>query len=127
MKRGRFPVSFEVFSGYSQSGVLTHRLLDYFGKLSGGQPLATHKSAEKRARQSVRRNKRNSETLGTVRTWEKKLRTALAGGDKTAAQTLLNTYMSKMTKAATKGVVHGKTAARKISRLAERVAELGAK
>ena len=89
--------------------------------------MATHKSAEKRARQSVRRNKRNSDVLGQVRTWEKKLRTALAGGDKTAASTLLNEYMSKMTKASTKGVVHAKTAARKISRLAERVSSLGGK
>lgn len=89
--------------------------------------MATHKSAEKRARQAIRRNKRNSDTLGSVRTWEKKLRAALAGGDKNSAQTLLNTYMSKMTKAATKGVVHGKTAARKIGRLAERVSALASK
>jgi small subunit ribosomal protein S20 len=89
--------------------------------------LATHKSAEKRARQAVRRNARNTQTIGTVRTWEKKLRTAIAGGDKTAAATLLNTYMSKITKAATKGVFHTKTAARKVSRLAERVQSMGAK
>jgi small subunit ribosomal protein S20 len=98
-----------------------------FGSLFGGQLLATHKSAEKRARQSVRRNKRNTDTIGAVRTWERKLRAALAGGDKNSAQALLSTYMSKMTKAATKGVFHGKTAARKISRLAERVAHLGTK
>lgn len=89
--------------------------------------MATHKSAEKRARQAVRRNKRNSDTLGAVRTWEKKLRTALAGGDKSAAKELLNTYMSKMSQAATKGVVHGKTAARKIGRLSARVSSLAGK
>jgi small subunit ribosomal protein S20 len=93
----------------------------------GGFLLATHKSAEKRARQSVKRNKRNSDTLGAVRTQEKKLRTALAGGDKATAETLLTSYMSKMTKAATKGVVHQKTAARKVSRLAERISKLAAK
>jgi small subunit ribosomal protein S20 len=93
----------------------------------GGFLLATHKSAEKRARQSVKRNKRNSDTLGAVRTWEKKLRTALAGGDKAAAETLFNTYMSKMTKAATKGAVHAKTASRKVSRLAGRISQLAAK
>ena len=89
--------------------------------------MATHKSAEKRARQTIRKNKRNSATLAGVRTFEKKLRTALAGGDKNAATTLLNDYMSKMTKAATKGVVHKKTAARKISRIAERVSKLTSK
>lgn len=89
--------------------------------------MATHKSAEKRARQSIRRNQRNSQALGAVRTWEKKLRAAIAGGDKTAAQTLLTTYMSKITKASTKGVLPVKTASRKVSRLAERVSAIGAK
>jgi small subunit ribosomal protein S20 len=88
--------------------------------------LATHKSAEKRARQSIKRNARNSQTLGQVRTFEKKLRTAIAGGDKSAAATLLSDYMSKISKAATKGVVHAKTASRKVSRLAERVQEMAA-
>ena len=83
--------------------------------------MANHKSAAKRARQSVRKSTQNSNALGSVRTAEKKLRAALAGGDKAGAATLLNTYMSKVSKAATKGVLHAKTAARKIGRLAERV------
>jgi small subunit ribosomal protein S20 len=86
--------------------------------------LATHKSAEKRARQTVKRNARNSQALGTVRTAEKKLRSALAGSDKKAAATLLSEYMSKITKAATKGVVTTKNAARKVSRLSERVSAM---
>ena len=89
--------------------------------------MATHKSAEKRARQSVKRNKRNSGALAGVRTFEKKVRTALAGNDKVAAATLLNDYMSKMSQAATKGVVHAKTASRKIGRLAARVSALSSK
>lgn len=89
--------------------------------------MATHKSAEKRARQAVRRNERNGKTLSSVRSFEKKLRTAIAAGDKAGAITLLSGYMSKITKASTKGVVHGKTAARKVGRLSERVASLGAK
>ncbi len=88
--------------------------------------MATHKSAEKRARQSIKRNQRNTQTLGSVRTFEKKLRTALSGTDKAAAETALKDYTSKMSKAAAKGVVHKKTASRKISRLAERVAKVGA-
>lgn len=89
--------------------------------------MATHKSAEKRARQSIRRNKRNSTTLASIRTWEKKLRTALGGGDKQAAETILNSYMSKISKAVNKGVVHSKTASRKISRLSGRISKLAAK
>jgi small subunit ribosomal protein S20 len=87
--------------------------------------LATHKSAEKRARQSVKRNARNSQAAGAVRTLERKLRTALAGNDKAGATTLMNDYMSLMAKAGTKGVVHAKTASRKIGRLATRVSKLG--
>lgn len=87
--------------------------------------MATHKSAEKRARQAIKRNARNSQTLGAVRTFEKKLRAALAGNDKASAATLLSDYTSKMTKAATKGAVHAKTASRKIARLAQRVSALG--
>ena len=83
--------------------------------------MANHKSAAKRARQSVKKNARNNASLGAVRTAEKKLRAALAAGDKTNAATLLTTYVSKISKAATKGVLHTKTAARKVSRLATRV------
>ncbi len=79
--------------------------------------MATHKSAEKRARQTVKRNKRNTDTVGAVRTVERKLRTALAAGDKTAAATLLKEYAKKSSKAATKGTLHKKTASRKLGRL----------
>lgn len=87
--------------------------------------MATHKSAEKRARQAVKRNARNTQAIGAVRTLERKLRTALAGNDKKTATTLMNDYMSLMAKAGTKGVVHAKTASRKIGRLASRVSALG--
>ena len=83
--------------------------------------MANHKSAAKRARQSVKKNARNSDAMGSFRTAEKKLRAALASNDKSGVADLLNTYMSKITKAATAGVVHAKTAARKVSRLAASV------
>ena len=79
--------------------------------------MATHKSAAKRARQAPKRTARNKQTLGTVRTTEKKLRIALTAGDKTAAQALLQEYTSKTMKAAVKGVMHAKTASRKIGQL----------
>jgi small subunit ribosomal protein S20 len=88
--------------------------------------LATHKSAEKRARQSVRRNARNTQIENAVRTFEKKVRSAIAAGNKTEAKTLLNDYMSKMSKAAIQGAYHAKTASRKIGRLAVAVNQIGA-
>jgi small subunit ribosomal protein S20 len=89
--------------------------------------LANHKSAAKRARQSVKRNKRNTTALSSVRTFEKKLRTAIAEGDKKGAQEALKAYMSKAQKAATKGVMHAKTAARKLSRLSKQASKTLAK
>lgn len=87
--------------------------------------MATHKSAEKRARQAIKRNRRNSDVEGAVRTFEKKIRAAIAAGNKTEAATLFNGYMSKVSKAATKGVYHLKTASRKVSRIAERISQMG--
>lgn len=80
--------------------------------------MATHKSAEKRARQSVRRAARNSQTKSAVRTFEKKIRAALAAGDAKGAAAMVGEYQSRMGKAAAKGVFHAKTAARKVARLA---------
>lgn len=86
--------------------------------------MATHKSAEKRARQSVRRTKRNTKAIGKVRTAEKKLRSALGVNDTKSAQDLLGQFSSKIQKAANKGRLHAKTASRKISRLATRLHKL---
>jgi small subunit ribosomal protein S20 len=86
--------------------------------------LATHKSAEKRARQSIRRTKRNAQTIGAVRTIEKKLHAALSANDNTKAQDLLAEFSSKILKAANKGRIHMNNASRKISRLATRVHKL---
>ncbi len=85
--------------------------------------MANHKSAEKRARANARRSSQNSKTLGAVRSFEKKVRVTLATGDKSAAQTALKEYMSKAMAAATGGVIHAKTAARKISRLAKQASK----
>jgi len=85
--------------------------------------LANHKSAEKRARQSTRKNARNSSTKKGVRTWEKNLRAAILKKDPKAAQDLLGTYMSKVGKAVAKGIVNARTGARKVSRLSSLLSE----
>ncbi len=83
--------------------------------------MANHKSAAKRARQSIKKNARNRSTKNAVRTWEKKLREAVVKKDAKGAQELLSTYVSKIGKAAAKGVVKTQTAARKVSRLSKYV------
>ena len=89
--------------------------------------MATHKSAEKRARQSERRSARNTQTKSNVRTFEKKVRAAIASGDAKSAATLLGEFQSRVGKAAAKGAVHAKSAARKVGRLALGIHKLGAK
>lgn len=84
--------------------------------------MANHKSAAKRARQAVRRNERNTMTVSALRTSERKVRTAIASGDKPAAESALKELMSRSSRAATKGAIHAKTAARKVSRLSQQVA-----
>ena len=87
--------------------------------------MANHKSAAKRARQSLRRRTTNTRTISALRTAEKKLRTAMEGKKLDEAKTLLQNYSSLVDRAAQKGRVHVKLAARKIGRLASQVASLG--
>ncbi|PIT99842.1 MAG: 30S ribosomal protein S20 [Bdellovibrionales bacterium CG10_big_fil_rev_8_21_14_0_10_45_34] len=86
--------------------------------------MATHKSAEKRARQAVRRNAVNTRIESTVRTLEKKVREAIKASDKSLAGELLKDFMSKAQKAGNKGVVHYKSVSRKISRLSQQLQSL---
>lgn len=86
--------------------------------------MANHKSAAKRARQSVRRNAVNSKTLNAVRTQEKRVRKAIAGKNKEEGAKALTAFESTMMKAAQKGRIHFRTASRKIGRLTKAVASL---
>ncbi len=79
--------------------------------------MANHKSAAKRARQNIRRADRNSATKNAVRTWEKKLRQAVAAKDSKQVPELLKAYMSRVAKATIKGVFKRETASRKVARL----------
>lgn len=86
--------------------------------------MANHKSAAKRAKQSLVRKTRNLSTKRTVRTAERKLKSALESKEAEKAQELLKNFSSKINKAAQKGVFHAKTASRKISRLSKDVYQL---
>jgi len=60
-----------------------------------------------------------------MRTYIRKVEEALATGDREAAQAALHAAEPLMMRAAQKGIVHKKTASRKVSRLARRVNVLG--
>ena len=88
--------------------------------------MANTASAQKRNRQTKRRTARNQARKSRVRTFVKKVETAIAGGDKTAAGEALRAAQPEMQRAASKGVVHKNTVARKLSRLSARIKALAA-
>ena len=80
-----------------------------------------HKSAEKRLRQTEKRTATNRARLSRVRTFVKKVESAISSGDKEAAQSALRVAQPELHRATTKGVLHKNTVARKLSRLAARI------
>jgi len=79
--------------------------------------LANHKSALKRHRQSLKARERNRMMKTRVKNAVKAVRMAIEANDSEATATALKNATSLLDKAASKKVLHWKTAARKISRL----------
>ncbi len=88
--------------------------------------MANTSSARKRIRQTERRTARNAARKSRMRTFIKKVETAISGGDKDAAQAALRAAQPELQRAANKGVLHANTAARKLSRLSARIKAIAA-
>ncbi len=88
--------------------------------------MANVKSAKKRIRQIKVRTERNRDRVSRIRTYVRSAEEAIASGDKGAAETAVRAAMPELHRGVTKGVLHKKTAARKISRLTARVKALQA-
>ncbi len=88
--------------------------------------MAQHKSAKKRIRQTERRTAVNRSRISRIRTFIKKVETAIAGGDQTAAQEALKNAQPEIMRGVSKGVLPKATASRKVSRLSQRIKSLGA-
>lgn len=86
--------------------------------------MATHKSAEKRARQTLVRTARNKARKSRVHTATRKIDEAVAKKDYKAAQEALRLAQPELARAASKGMIPKKRAARKMSRLSARVKKL---
>ena len=80
--------------------------------------MANIKSQIKRNRQNEKRRMRNKAVRSALKTEAKKVRAAVAEGDGEAAQGRSMTAARAFDKAASKGVLHKRTAARQKSRLA---------
>ena len=86
--------------------------------------MANHKSALKRVRQSETRRARNRINKTKVKNAVKKVRTALGESPEAAAEAL-KAAMSALGRAAAKGTLHRRNAARRTARLARQVAAAG--
>jgi small subunit ribosomal protein S20 len=86
--------------------------------------MANHKSAKKRIRRNDRRADINGSRMSRIRTFLKKVETALSVGDATQAETALKDVTPEIYRGVSKGLLHKNTAARKMSRLSARVKAL---
>jgi small subunit ribosomal protein S20 len=83
--------------------------------------MANTKSAKKAARKMLRRTEINKARSSRLKSYVRKVEEALASGDKTAARGALAAAEPILMRTAQKGIIHKRTAARKVSRLAQRV------
>ena len=86
--------------------------------------MANIKSQIKRITTNEKARLRNKAVKSELKTHIRRVREAVAGGDKDAANTALVSASRKLDKAVSKGVIHAKQAANKKSALAKSVAAL---
>ena len=87
--------------------------------------MANTKSAKKAVRQTSRRTTANKTRRSRMRSSVRKVAEAIASGNKEAARAALKEAEPIIVRTAQKGMVHRKTASRKVSRLAKRVGAMG--
>lgn len=87
--------------------------------------MANTPQAKKRIRRNTRRAIVNGNRIGRIRTFVKKVESALADGNKDEAKAALAGVQPELARGVAKGVLHKNTAARKFARLTKRVAALG--
>ena len=88
--------------------------------------MANTSSAQKAARQMVRRTDVNKARRSRFKTTVGKVETALAAGNATAAAAALKAAEPQIMRSAKLGVVHKKAASRKVSRLSARIKKMAA-
>jgi small subunit ribosomal protein S20 len=86
--------------------------------------MANSAQARKRARQAVATNKRNTSLRSTLRTAVKRVRKAIAAGDKAAAVKEFQASQAVIDRIADKKIVHKNTASRTKSRMAQAIKAL---
>ncbi|UXN02795.1 MULTISPECIES: 30S ribosomal protein S20 [unclassified Bartonella] len=88
--------------------------------------MANTASAKKAVRKIAARTEVNKSRRSRVRTFIRKFEDAIVAGNKEEAQVAFKTVEPEIMRAVTKGVIQKNTAARKVSRLAQRLKSLNA-
>ncbi len=83
--------------------------------------MAHHQSAKKRIRRNEARAVVNGNRISRIRTFIKKVESAIGAGDQSAAHQAFKVAQPEIHRGVTKGVLHKNTAARKLSRLSARI------
>lgn len=86
--------------------------------------MANSPQAKKRIRTTAARTVINKNRKSRMRTFVKKVETAIELGDKTVASAALVAAQPELQRCVTKGLVHKNTAARKVSRLSRQINKL---
>ena len=86
--------------------------------------MPSHRSAEKRVRNTAKRTAINKARRSQIRTAIRAVEEALAAGDKKAATDALKAAEPQIMRGVSKGVVHRNTGSRKVSRLSARLKAL---
>ena len=86
--------------------------------------MANLSSSKKMVRKIERRTARNRDQKSKMRSFIRRVDEAIASGDKTAAETALRDAQPLIARAGRKGLMHKKTASRKVSRLAKRISSI---
>ncbi len=86
--------------------------------------MANTPQAKKRIRRNANRAEINGARMSRIRSFLKKVETAIAGGDRKEAEAALKDAQPELARGVSRGVLHKNTAARKMSRLTKRVSAL---
>jgi small subunit ribosomal protein S20 len=86
--------------------------------------MANTPQSKKRIRRNANRAEVNTNRVSRIRSFVKKVESAIAGGDKDAAAAALKDAQPEIARGVARGVLHKNTAARKFSRLTKRVSSL---
>jgi len=89
--------------------------------------MATHKSAAKRARQSVKRNQHNKHYLTRMRNLLRETRSLVKTEAKEKLQPKLNEVTSLVQKLVEKKIIHKKTGSRYLSRISRHISQFAGK